>query len=423
MKIKLAYGREGLLIDLPDNLNVQVVEPNHLEGFTEQTESVRDALLRPIASKPLRQLVKPSDRVGIVINDITRATPYRIILPPLLEQLDHVSRSQITLFNATGTHRPNTKAELQGMLGDDIASRYSIVQNDCMDRDSHTLVGTTKTGNEIWIQKNFVECDVKILTGFIEPHFFAGFSGGGKAVMPGLALLETVLRNHSPKNLDHPMAHWGLTDGNPTLEEIKEAASMTQPTFLLNVTLNKDKQITGVYAGDPIEAHVQGCAFAKANAMIPVKDPFDIVITTNSGYPLDLNLYQSIKGISAASQVVKEAGSIIAAADCWDGIPDHGEYGRLLHEADTVESLIEAVYKPGFLKQDMWQAQIHAMICRKAEVYFYSDNLTDEQIIGAFLKPCRSIEATVNELLNRYGTTASICVLPQGPQTIPFVRE
>ena len=423
MKIKLAYGREGLIIDLPDNLNVQVVEPNHLEGFTEQTESVRDALLRPIASKPLRQLVKPSDRVGIVINDITRATPYRIILPPLLEQLDHVSRSQITLFNATGTHRPNTKAELQGMLGDDIASRYSIVQNDCMDRDSHTLVGTTKTGNEIWIHKNFVECDVKILTGFIEPHFFAGFSGGGKAVMPGLALLETVLRNHSPKNLDHPMAHWGLTDGNPTLEEIKEAASMTQPTFLLNVTLNKDKQITGVYAGDPIEAHVQGCAFAKANAMIPVKDPFDVVITTNSGYPLDLNLYQSIKGISAASQVVKEAGSIIAAADCWDGIPDHGEYGRLLHEADSVESLLEAVYKPGFLKQDMWQAQIHAMICRKAEVYFYSDNLTDEQIIGAFLKPCRSIEATVNELLNRYGTTASICVLPQGPQTIPFVCE
>ncbi len=422
MKIKLAYGREGLIIDLPDDLNVRVVEPTHVEGLADQPQAVRDALMRPIASKPLKERVKSSDRVGIVINDITRATPYRIILPPLLDQLDHVRRSRITLFNATGTHRPNTEAELQGMLGDEIAGRYSIVQNDCRDRDSHVLVGTTRAGNDIWIHKDFVECDVKILTGFIEPHFFAGFSGGGKAVMPGLALLETVLRNHSSKNLDHPMAHWGVTEGNPAWEDIREAASMTQPTFLLNVTLNKDKHITGVYAGDPEEAHVQGCAFAKANAMAPVEGPFDIVITTNSGYPLDLNLYQSIKGISAASQVVKKGGSIIAAAECWDGIPDHGEYGGLLRDADSAESLLQTVRTPGFSRQDMWQAQIHAMICRKAEVCFYSANLSDEQIRSAFFKPCRSIEAAVNELLERYGRSASICVLPEGPQTIPFVR-
>lgn len=422
MKIKLAYGREGLVIDLPDDLNVRVVEPTYVEGLPDQTEAVRRALLHPIASKPLKQRVQSSDRVGIIINDITRATPYRVILPPLLEQLDHVPQSRITLFNATGTHRPNTQAELQGMLGDEIASRYSIVQNDCRDRDSHTLVGTTQGGNDVWIHKDFVECDVKILTGFIEPHFFAGFSGGGKAVMPGLALLETVLRNHSPKNLDHPMAHWGLTEGNPAWEEIREAASMMQPTFLLNVTLNRDKDITSVYAGDFQEAHVQGCVFAKAHAMVPVEDPFDIVITTNSGYPLDLNLYQSIKGISAAAQVVKTGGGIIAAAECWDGIPDHGEYGRLLHEADSIESLLETVYAPGFLKQDMWQAQIHALICRKADVHFYSDNLSDDQIKDSFFKPCRSVEAAVNELLERYGRTASICVLPEGPQTIPFVR-
>jgi nickel-dependent lactate racemase len=340
----------------------------------------------------------------------------------LLDQLSHVRQNRITLFNATGTHRPNTQAELRGMLGDEIASRYSIVQNDCRDPDSHVLVGTTQGGNDIWIHKDFVECDVKILTGFIEPHFFAGFSGGGKAVMPGLALLETVLRNHSPKNLDHPMAHWGVTDGNPMWNEIREAASMTQPTFLLNVTLNKNKHITGVYAGDCEEAHVQGCAFAKANAMVPVEAPFDIVITTNSGYPLDLNLYQSIKGISAASQVVKKAGSIIAAAECCDGIPDHGEYGRLLREADSVESLLETIYAPGFSIQDMWQAQIHALICQKADVYFCSENLSEDQIRSALLKPCRSVEAAVNDLFDRYGRSVSICVLPEGPQTIPFVR-
>ncbi|MHC4542058.1 MAG: nickel-dependent lactate racemase [Planctomycetota bacterium] len=422
MKIRLAYGRDGLVIDLPDDLNVRVVEPSYVEGFADQAKAVRDALLRPVASKPLKDLVKSSDRVGIVINDITRATPYQVILPPLLDQLGSLPESRITLFNATGTHRPNTQAELRGMLGDEIADRYSIVQNDCRDRDSHTLVGTTQAGNDIWIHKDYVECDVKILTGFIEPHFFAGFSGGGKAVMPGLALLETVLRNHSPKNLNHPKAHWGLTDGNPTLEEIRQAASMTHPTFLLNVTLNKDKHVTGVYAGDFEEAHVQGCKSAKTNAMVPVEEPFDIVITTNSGYPLDLNLYQSIKGISAASQVVKNGGSIIAAADCWDGIPDHGEYGRLLREADSIESLLETVCAPGFLKQDMWQAQIHALICQKADVYFYSENLTDEQIRSALLKPCRSIEVAVNELLGKCGRSASICVLPEGPQTIPFVR-
>jgi nickel-dependent lactate racemase len=422
MKIKLAYGRDGLDITLPDDLNVQVVEPVYVEGLPDQAGALRDAMRRPIESKPLKELVKSSDRVGIVINDITRATPYPIILPALLDQLDHVPDNRIILFNATGTHRPNTEAELGGMLGDEIAHKYRIVQNDCHDRDSHTLVGTTEGGNDIRIHKDYMKCDVQILTGFIEPHFFAGFSGGGKAVMPGLAQLETVLRNHSPKNLDNPSATWGVINGNPAWEEIRQAASMTDPTFLLNVTLNKDKQITGVFAGDFEQAHAQGCAFVKNNAMVPVEEPFDIVITTNSGYPLDLNLYQSIKGISAASQVVRNGGAIIAAADCWDGIPEHGEYGKLLSEADSIESLLQTVHTPGFMRQDMWQVQVHALICRKADVYFYSENLTDRQIRGAFLRPVRSIEATVNELLGKY-PGASICVLPEGPQTIPYIRN
>jgi nickel-dependent lactate racemase len=219
------------------------------------------------------------------------------------------------------------------------------------------------------------------------------------------------------------MASWGVIDCNPVAEEIRQAASMTQPTFLLNVTLNKDKQITQVFAGDFEQAHVHGCAFERNNAMVPVKEPFDVVITSNSGYPLDLNLYQSVKGMSAASQVVKNGGSIIAAADCWDGIPDHGEYGKLLLEADSIESLLETVRAPGFLRQDMWQALIQALICHKAHVYFYSENLTDEQIRGALLRPCRSIEATVNELLNEHGRDTSICVLPEGPQTIPYIHE
>jgi len=421
VKVKLAYGKKGLYVDLPDDLNVEIVAPKYVQGIQDQDEAVRNALRRPIRAKPLKELVSPSDTVAIVCNDITRPTPYNVILPVLLNELGHVPDDQVIVFIATGTHRRNTDAELREMLGTEVLDRFQIIQNDARDSNSHTFVGTTSSGNDVWMHSQYVKCDVRILTGFIELHFFAGFSGGGKACMPGLALLDTVLKNHSPQNIDHPMATWGVTHGNPVWEEIREAALMVQPNFLLNVTLNRDKQITGVFAGDLEKAHAQGCRSAKGSAMVPVKHCSDIVIAGNSGYPLDLNLYQSVKGMSAAAQVVKDAGTIIIAADCWDGIPQHGEYGKLLREAASPTSLLETIHKGNPMRQDVWQAQIHARICQKADVYFYSENLSDEQIRSAWLKPCHSIEATVDELLAKYGRHASICVLSEGPQTIPCI--
>lgn len=423
MKIKLDYGTEGLYIDLPDCLNVDIVEPKYTQGLAEPAAAIEDALCGPVDSKPLQDLLRPSDTVGIVINDITRPTPYRIILPILLRQLRSVPDEKILLLNATGTHRPNTNEELRRMLGDEVLSRYRIVQNDACDRSSHALVGTTAGGNDIWLHKEYLGCDVRILTGFIEPHFFAGFSGGGKAVMPGLALLETVLRNHGAGNIDHPKATWGVTYGNPIWQEIQEAATLAPPSFLLNVTLNRGKEITGVFAGDFHKAHQQGCDYVKSSAMASVERPYDIVITSNSGYPLDLNLYQSVKGMSAAAQVVRDGGAIVAVADCWDGIPDHGRYGRLLRQARSPESLLKTVRKRGFAMNDMWQAQVHALICQKADVYFHSSNLSDRQIEQAFLKPCSKVEQTIEKLLEKYGPDASICVLPEGPQTIPYVSK
>ncbi len=423
MKIKLDYGKEGLDITLPDYLNVDVVEPKYREGIPDEAAAIEDALFKPIDSKPLRDLAKRTDTVGIVVNDITRPTPYRTILPVLLRQLRSVSEEQIFLFNATGTHRPNTEVELREMLGDEVLSRYRIIQNDALDNPSHRFVGTTKSGNEIWLHKAYLDCETRILTGFIEPHLFAGFSGGGKAVMPGLALLESILKNHSAKNINHPKATWGVTYGNPIWEEIQQAASLAPPSFLLNVALNRKKKITGVFAGDFCKAHEQGCTYVKKNAMAAVEKLYDIVITSNSGYPLDLNLYQSIKGMSAAAQIVKEGGAIIAVADCWDGIPEHGQYGELLLEAESPESLLKTIRKQDFTRQDMWQAQVHALICQKADVYFHSHNLSDEQIERAFLKPCSRVEETIEELLHKYGQDASICVLPEGPQTIPYVSQ
>jgi nickel-dependent lactate racemase len=421
MQITVAYGKTGLDINLPDDANVRVVEPTFVEALPDQVGAVRDALRDPIAAAALHDSVKSSDTVGIVFSDITRPTPNHILIPAILAELEHVPDEQIVLFNATGTHRPNTKAELCTLLGDEVVDRFRIVQNDAHDRESHVLVGTTRRGNDVWLHREFMACDVRIPTGFIEPHLFAGYSGGSKAIMPGLALLETIMRNHSAANLDDPRATWGITAGNPLWEEVREASLMVGESFLVNVTLNRDKAITGVFAGDLDQAHAAGCAFVKETAMIPVAEPFDIVITSNSGYPLDLNLYQTVKGMSAAALVVKPGGTIIAAAECWDGVPNHGEYAQLLHSADSPAALLDMIRAPGYQRQDMWQVHIQAMVSEKADVYVYSQNLSGAQIEAALLKPCNNIEALVEALLARYGSDATICVLPEGPQTIPYL--
>ncbi len=422
-KIRLAYGKDNLDIRLPEALKIEVVEPQYRAGLTDQKGAIAAALREPIASPALSALVKPGHRVGIVFSDITRATPYNLILPAILDELKTVADEQIILFNATGTHRSNTREELCRILGQEAVKRFKIVQNDAADEDSHMLMGATARGNKVWILKSFMECDIRILTGFIEPHLFAGFSGGGKAVMPGLALLETVMNNHNAQNIDHDRARWGVTNGNPIWEDVMDAAKLCMPLFLLNVALNRDKEIIAVFAGDLEKAHEQGCIFVKELSMCPVPAAFDIVITSNSGFPLDLNLYQSVKGMSAAAQIVRPGGSIIIASDCWDGIPEHGEYGRLLSEADDPDELLAEIRQPGFTIQDSWQAQIHALICKETDVFLYSHNLSDEQISNAFLKVCRSVEDTVAALIKRYGPEASICILPEGPLTIPYVQE
>lgn len=423
MRIKLAYGKAGLPLELDDSLNVTVVEPAFVPALTDPAGAVREALRRPIGSPPLHDLVRPGMRVGVVFSDITRPAPNPLMLSAVLEVLDAVPGVEVTLFNALGTHRPNTEAELRGMVGDTIFERRRIVQNDTFDPATQVRVGVTSKGHETWLNAGLMRCDLKILTGFIEPHLFAGFSGGGKAVMPGMAGQRTVLGNHDAGMVGHPKAIWGVTGGNPIWEEVREVAGQAGRLFLLNVTLNRDKAVTGVFAGDLDLAHAAGCAFVKRSAMVPVPRPFDIVVTTNSGYPLDINLYQSVKGMRAADQVVRPGGTIIIATSCWDGIPEHGLYGKLLRESRDPRQLLDRICAPGFLEQDQWQAHIQALIQLKADVYVRSDGLTDEQIRGALLIPCRRVEDTITELVAKYGRSAQICVMPEGPQTIPYIAS
>jgi nickel-dependent lactate racemase len=423
MNVTLQYGRNGLMVTLPEG--VDVVSPPVIPGVPDERVALLEALRQPIGTDPLWKKVKPTDRVVIVHTDITRATPNHLMLPILIAELEAagVSPANITLLNALGTHRPQTDAELRRMLGDHLVDNYRCLQHNAFDDANLVPLGNTSFGNPVRINRLFMEADVKILTGFIEPHFFAGFSGGPKGVLPSVAGAESVLSNHGRDMIASPKATWGITSGNPIWEEMREVALKTNPDFLLNVTLNAHRQITGVFAGDLLAAHTAGCAFVKANAMIEVDQPYDIAITTNSGYPLDQNLYQTVKGMSAASQIVRKGGTIIMAAACEDGLPDHGGYAALLAEAGSPQGFLDMLMRPGFSAHDQWQVQIQALIQLRHNVYVYSDGLTDQQIVGALFTPCRDIPALLTHLMAQYGPNARVCVMPEGPQTIAYLRE
>ncbi|NOZ72158.1 MAG: nickel-dependent lactate racemase, partial [Chloroflexi bacterium] len=363
------------------------------------------------------------DTVVIVHTDITRATPNDRILPVILAELEAagIVREDITLLNGLGTHRPQTEAELRSMLGDFIVDNYRCQQHDCFDDGELVSLGKTKLGHPVRVNRTYLQADVKILTGFIEPHLFAGFSGGPKAVLPALAGAESVFSNHGRNMIAHPKATWGVLTRNPIWEEMREVALRTEPTFLLNVSLNAEGDITGIFAGDMLAAHATGCEFVRNSAMIAVDAPYDIIITTNSGYPLDQNLYQSVKGMSAAVGIVREGGAIIIATACEDGVPAHGKYAAILATAGSPEGVMALIKQPGFSEHDQWQVQIQAQVQLKADVYVYSDGLSDEEIEAALLLPCHSIEQTLADLQKKYGPQARICVIPQGPQTVPYL--
>nr|MDA8217053.1 nickel-dependent lactate racemase [Dehalococcoidales bacterium] len=329
MKVKLAYGKTGLEVEFPDE-GVSVIEPRYIPGLPDEQSAMREALAAPIGSPALKDLVKPHHRVAITFPDITRPCPTARMLPAILEAISAVPRENIVMISGLGMHRPNTDEEMRRLVGDYVYENYRVINHNAFDPSVLASAGKTSRGTEVWVHKEYLAADVKILIGFIEPHMFAGFSGGAKAILPGIAGEATVLSNHDAEMIGNPRSIWGITKGNPIFEEMREAALLTNSTFLCNVTLNRDKEITNIFYGDLIAAHNAGIKFARETAMRPVPKPFDIVVTTNSGYPLDQNLYQAIKGVSAANLIVADGGAIVSASECSDGIPEHGNYKKIL---------------------------------------------------------------------------------------------
>ncbi len=424
MRIKLAYGQQGLEVDFPDRI-VDVIEPRFVEGLPDETAAIRQSLKQPIGSAPLHDIASSSDPVAIVFSDRTRPMPSDRVLPIILEELQHIPLERITLINALGTHRQNTPQELEAMLGRKILDRYRVVQHNPQDRESMVHLGKSHFGNDVWVNREFVEAKVKILTGFIEPHFFAGFSGGPKSVLLGVAAFESILRNHSAPMIDNPNATWGIMEGNPIQEEMREIAGLVQPDFIVNVTLNKHRAITGVFAGDWQTAHAAGCAFARECVMRPVPQPYDVVVTTNSGFPLDLNLYQTVKGMSAAVRIVRERGTIVVASECSDGVPEHGSFRQLLKAQSSPAKLLEMIRAHPEPVHDQWQVQILARILMKARVYLYS-TLPEEEVRAAHLVPVRDIPSLIHQLqVENEGIEGDrkfrVAVMPEGPQTVPYI--
>lgn len=419
MKVHLAYGQGQLAVELPDG-RTTVIEPSHTPGLPDERTAVLKALENPISARPLRDWIKPGDRVCIAFTDITRATPNERIIPLLLSHLSHVPREQITLLNSLGTHRPNTQAELEKLLTPGVVRDYRVINHEPENPAALKQFGVTRDGTPALINREFAEADVRIVTGFIEPHFFAGFSGGPKGIMPGVAGLQTVMSNHGAKNIGDPKSAFGITVGNPIWEEMRDIALRVGPSFLLNVSLNERRQITGVFAGDLLAAHKVGIEFVRVSAMQKVKSPFEIVITTNSGYPLDLNLYQGVKGMSAAARIAQEGGTIILACECREGVPANSPLDQLLRSAASPEEILTRLATPGFVRPEQWQAQIQSLIQRKASVLVYSA-LPDEIIRAAHLTPCHDIGGAVGERLQKLGPEARVAVLPQGPLTIPYL--
>lgn len=424
MQVELAYGQTGLSVDFPDS-NTTVVESVFAPGILDEERAITESLQHPLGAPPLTQMINPSDSVAIVVCDATRAMPSKRVLPVILKTLQRagIHPGRISIINALGTHRPSPRHELIEFLGDGIVEKYRIVQHDCTDYANMACAGRLSNGSDLWVNRDYYEADLKILTGLIEPHFFAGFSGGGKLVLPGIASLENIMESHSYAMLSDPGATWGITDGNPVWEQITEAAELTCPSFVVNIALNRDRQITGVFSGELRTAHAAGVQHVKRSAMRTLPSPFDIVVTTNSGYPLDRNVYQTVKGMTAARGIVKKGGAIVIASECRDGIPTGSSYQKLLSAAGDPASAMRLLADDGFAMPDQWQVQMQAQVQLHARVFLYSTGLRPEEIHNAMLIPCLRIEDTIDELMRQYGPGASICILPEGPETIPYLSD
>ena len=423
MRVNMKYGRGEIGVDVPNPNLISVLASQEFPPIENPEQAILDALETPTDSPALSEMAKNRKSATIVISDITRPVPNKLILPPMLRIIEEqgVPREEIRILIATGIHRPNEGDELLEMVGSHIIENYQIVNHFSQKQETLINLGQTQNGTPVLINRLYVESDLKVISALIEPHLMAGYSGGRKAICPGLASIETMKIMHGPQILEHPKASVGILEGNPFHAEATEIALMAGVDFSLNVTINDRRQLTGVFAGDMVNAHLAGAKFAEKQTTATLPEPADVVIVSCAGYPLDATFYQAIKGVLSAIEVVKEGGMVILVAECQEGIGS-GPFTDLILKTKNLEQFVRNTYNPKNFVIDQWQLEELAKAIRKANVYFYSDKIPYEQQQKLFVNPLKSPNEGVEIALKRYGKDAKIVAIPDGPYTLAQVK-
>jgi nickel-dependent lactate racemase len=423
VKIDLDYGRDGLRLDLPDTLDVQIIRKRSLTPLSDPEHAVRTALDQPIGCGPLRSLAAGKRSACILICDVTRPVPNHLFLQSIINTLLNAGMraDNITVLIATGLHRPNEGAELEALVNDPwVMQTVSVVNHFARDADAHIDLGRTATrGTPVKLDRRFVEADLKIATGLIEPHFMAGYSGGRKVVAPGVAHEETIRTFHSARFMEDPLATQCNLEGNPLHEEQLQIMNMLGDVYALNTVIDEDRRLVHVNFGEIIESHLQGVEYARNACTVEVDRCFSTLVTSAAGYPLDRTYYQTVKGMVTPMQILNQPSDLIIASDCSEGLGSDAfreSQKRLLDFG--VEGFMQRILGQDLAEVDEWQTQMQLKPMRKARLHLYSQGLPEKDRPLTGVNMIDSIEAAVSASVARHGNN-SIAVIPEGPYVIP----
>lgn len=412
---EFAFGKDGIRFFLPEGFHYESVESRTAPALTDPGEALNYALDHPVAGEPLSVLAQGKRTAAIAVCDITRPAPNSQTLPPLLRCLHSagIPVEGVTILIATGLHRGATPDEIKAIVGPEIAGTYRVVNHDARSIVDHRHLGSTRAGTPVYIDDRFLSADLHITLGFIEQHLMLGFSGGRKLIAPGVAGQETIKNIHSPKFMREPMATEGSFEENPLHHELLEMASMARHDFMLDVTLTQDRQISGVFAGSPVEAHAAGVEFLRKTSLGQLSGLADAVITSAAGHPLDLTFYQMIKGITAAQHIVKPGGRILIIGECSEGIGSPEFADKLAAFSGYQNFLDEIQSKPVVI--DQWQLEKLALVGLRNELFFFAPGATKEQLGALAEKSFSDLEGAVASTLEGLPSGGRVALVPDGP--------
>ena len=422
METKLAFGKAGLTVTLPDSHQYQVLHSISAPPLADAVAAIEAALDHPAAGRPLSAVVAGKTSAAISVCDITRPAPNRVVLPPLLRRLEAagIARGNITILIATGLHRGATDAEILHIVGPEIAAKYTILNHDARQRDQHRHLGTTRSGTPVWIDERFIKADLHLSLGFIEPHLMLGFSGGRKLIAPGLAAQETIKELHSSRFMRDARAREGSIDDNPLHAELLEIAGLARHDFLIDVALAQDRRIAAVFAGEPAAAHRVGVEWVRGSLMQNLNEPMDAVITTGGGYPLDLTYYQCIKGITAAGNLIRPGGRILMVGACEEGVGSP-EFREMMLRFPTDSGFMRGIEGVP-VTVDQWQLEKLALVSQVSEVSYYAPGVPAEYQERFWGRAFGNAQEAVNALVEGLHSSARIAVVPEGPYVLAQAR-